>query len=100
MPDPRFVIGVDLGTTNSAVAYADLRELSASGTPPVRVFDVPQLVAEGEIAPRETLPSCLYLLGPEERGSDRCALPWAPDAPHVAGVWARDQGALVPGRLV
>ena len=100
MSDPQFVIGVDLGTTNSAVAYADLRELTASGTPRVRVFDVPQLVAEGEIAPRETLPSFLYLLGPEERRSGRFAPPWAPDAPHVAGVWARDQGALVPGRLV
>jgi hypothetical protein len=100
MPDSQFVIGVDLGTTNSAVAYADLRELDASGTPRVRVFDVPQLVAEGEIAPRETLPSFLYLLGPEERRSDRLRVPWAPDAPHVAGVWARDQGALVPGRLV
>jgi hypothetical protein len=98
--DPTFVIGVDLGTTNTAVAYADLREVEVSGTPRVRVFDVPQLVAEGEVAPRETLPSFLYLLGPEERGSDRFAAPWAPGAPHVAGVWARDQGALVPGRLV
>jgi len=100
MSDPQFVIGVDLGTTNSAVAYADLRKLTASGTPRVRVFGVPQLVAEGEIAPRETLPSFLYLLGLEERRSGRFAPPWAPDAPHVAGVWARDQGALVPGRLV
>jgi hypothetical protein len=100
MSDSPFVIGVDLGTTNSAVAYADLREPGDPTTPRVRVFDVPQLVAEGEIAPRETLPSFLYLLGPEERGSDRFRVPWAPEAPHVAGVWARDQGALVPGRLV
>jgi hypothetical protein len=100
MSDPQFVIGVDLGTTNSAVAFADLREPTASGTPRLRVFEVPQLVAEGEIAPRETLPSFLYLLSPEERGSGRFGLPWAPDTPHVVGVWARDQGALVPGRLV
>ncbi len=100
MSDSPFVIGVDLGTTNSAVAYADLRELTASGTPRVRVFHVPQLVAEGEVAPRETLPSFLYLLGPEERRSGRFSPPWAPEAPHVAGVWARDQGAVVPGRLV
>jgi hypothetical protein len=100
MADPQFVIGIDLGTTNTAVAYADVREAAASGTPRVRVFDVPQVVVEGEVAPRETLPSFLYLLPPEDRGPGRLAPPWAPDAPHVAGVWARDQGALVPGRLV
>jgi hypothetical protein len=100
MVDSQFVIGIDLGTTNSAVAYADLRELTASGTPRVRVFAVPQVVAEGEMAPQQTLPSFLYLLGPEERRSGRFAPSWAPEAPHVAGVWARDQGALVPGRLV
>src|SRR5882724_6779690 len=98
--DPPLVIGIDLGTTNTAVAYADVREATPSGTPRVRVFDVPQLVAEGEVAARETLPSFLYLLGAEERGSGRLAPPWAPDAPHVVGEWARDHGALVPGRLV
>jgi len=98
--DPPLVIGIDLGTTNTAVAYADVREATPSGTPRVRVFDVPQLVAEGEVAARATLPSFVYLLGAEERGSGRLAPPWAPDAPHVVGEWARDHGALVPGRLV
>jgi len=96
MSDPQFVIGIDLGTTNSAVAYANLRERPAR----VRVFGVPQLVAEGETAPRETLPSFLYLLSEEERRTGRFSPPWAPDAPQVAGTWARDQGALVPGRLI
>jgi hypothetical protein len=100
MSDPRFVIGIDLGTTNSAVAYADVVDRSASGTPGVRVFGVPQLVAEGETAARETLPSFLYLLSPEERRTGRFTPRWTPEAPHVAGVWARDHGALVPGRLV
>src|SRR5262249_1587928 len=96
----RFGSGIGVGTTNSAVALADLLEQTASGTPRVRIFQIPQLVAEGETAPRETLPSFLYFLGAEERASRRFGPPWAPDAPHVAGVWARDQGALVPGRLV
>lgn len=100
MSDPRFVVGIDLGTTNSAVAYADLAAVTASGTPRVQVFEVPQLIAEGEMAPRETLPSFLYLLSAEERAMGRLAAPWNPEAPHVVGVWARDQGALVPGRLV
>jgi molecular chaperone DnaK (HSP70) len=96
----RFVIGVDLGTTNCAVAYADLEELTAAEAPRVRVFDVPQVVAEGEVAHRETLPSFLYLLPDQERGNRGYALPWQPTPVEVIGTWARDQGALVPGRLV
>ena len=97
---PRFVIGIDLGTTNSAVAYADVREATATGAPRVRVFDVPQVVAEGEVAGQATLPSFLYLLPPEERRARRVDLPWSTDASGVVGVWARDQGALAPARLV
>jgi molecular chaperone DnaK (HSP70) len=97
---PRFVIGIDLGTTNSAVAFADLREVTSTGTPRVRIFDVPQIVAEGEVAGRDTLPSFLYLLPDGERRARRVELPWAPGAPGVVGVWARDQGGLAPARLV
>jgi len=98
--EPAFVIGIDLGTTNSAVAYADLREQTTSGEPRVRVFDVPQLIAEGEVGDQQTLPSFLYLLDAEQRRSGRFDTPWAGESGHVAGVWARDHGALVPGRLI
>ena len=47
-----------------------------------------------------TLPSVVYLLRPEERDSGRFDLPWASRPSHVVGAWARDHGALVPGRLV
>lgn len=96
----RFVIGIDLGTTNSAVAYADVREATADGAPRVRVFDVPQVVAEGEVAGQQTLPSFLYLLSADERRARRVGVPWAADVPGVVGAWARDQGALAPARLV
>ena len=49
----RYLIGIDLGTTNSAVAYVDTRAADAR----VRVFEVPQLVAPGDVAPRRQLPS-------------------------------------------
>ena len=53
----RFLIGVDLGTTNSAVAYVDTEERPPRGAaPPVRVFEVPQLVAEGELRALASLP--------------------------------------------
>ena len=52
----RYVIGIDLGTTNSAVAYVDLAE-DATGKRRIRHFGVPQLVGLGEVAPRSVLPS-------------------------------------------
>ena len=62
-----YLIGIDLGTTNSALAYIDLRgakgKSSQAGPPAIRHFPIPQLVAAGEVAPRELLPSFLYLPG-------------------------------------
>ena len=76
-------IGIDLGTTNSALAYIDEREAEDRDFPPVRIFETPQLVAAGRVEPRRTLPSFLFL----EDG-------------QPVGVYAREQGALVPTRLV
>jgi molecular chaperone DnaK (HSP70) len=86
-------IGIDLGTTNSALAWAESRG-------PVRIFDVPQLVAPGEIGRQAALPSFLYFPTNAERESGIARLPWAADADAIVGVLARDHGALVPGRLV
>jgi molecular chaperone DnaK (HSP70) len=76
-------IGIDLGTTNSALAYIDEREAEDRDFPPLHIFETPQLVAPGRAEPRRTLPSFLFL----EDG-------------QPVGVYAREQGALVPTRLV
>ena len=76
-------IGIDLGTTNSALAYIDEREAEDRDFPPLHIFETPQLVAAGRVEARRTLPSFLYL----EDG-------------QPVGVYAREQGALVPTRLV
>ena len=52
-------IGIDLGTTNSALAYVDPREAGEADFPPIHVQEVPQLVAEGRTESRRTLPSYL-----------------------------------------
>ncbi|HBO44455.1 MAG TPA: molecular chaperone DnaK, partial [Planctomycetaceae bacterium] len=95
-PSARYVVGIDLGTTNSAMCYVDTAETDWQ----VRTFAVPQLVAPGQIEARETLPSFHYQLSAEEQaGSLR--LSWqAESAGWVVGVYARDQGALTPGRLI
>ena len=52
----RYVVGIDLGTTNSALCYVDTQEQPWQ----IRVLPVPQLVAPGQVEPRETLPSFHY----------------------------------------
>lgn len=86
-------IGIDLGTTNSALAWADARG-------PIRIFDVPQIVAAGEVGAPSTLPSFLYFPTDGERDSGIVRLPWAASPDVVVGVFARDHGALVPARQV
>ncbi len=76
-------VGIDLGTTNSAMAWIDPADAEDSSFPPIHIFDVPQQVAPGRVEPRRTLPSLLYL-----------------DEGQPVGTYARDQGAIVPTRLV
>jgi molecular chaperone DnaK (HSP70) len=97
--ESQYVIGIDLGTTNSAVAYIERQPLDDPVSPPLGLFDVPQLVAPGRVEPRPVLPSFLYLADEHERASGTLAVPWDAAADPV-GVFARDQGALVPSRQV
>ncbi len=76
-------VGIDLGTTNSALAYIDPQQAAETDTPAIRVLEIPQYVAQGRIEARRTLPSFLYL-GDQE----------------YLGVFAREQGALVPTKCV
>jgi len=99
MARSRYIVGIDLGTTNCAVAYVDTkgRERPAAD---IRLFEVPQLVAPGETAARGMLPSFLYLPGPHELPPGAAVLPWAENPDRIVGEYARTQGAKVPGHLV
>src|SRR3989454_2437035 len=89
------IFGIDLGTTNTACAFVD----TAAGRA-LRVFEVPQLVARGEMGARPTLPSFLYLAGAHELPAGSLDPPWATGRAWCVGLFAREQGARVPGRLV
>jgi molecular chaperone DnaK (HSP70) len=93
----RFVVGIDLGTTNSAAAYVDSHDPDF----PLRDLQIPQMVAPATIEPRETLPSFHYEAATGEFAAGALQLPWdtSPQSATV-GVLARDHGALVPGRLI
>lgn len=95
----RYIVGIDLGTTNSALAYVD-RTKEGPEARRIRFFDIPQLRAPKELGRRSILPSFLYLPGSFELPPGSTALPWDPDRSYIVGEFAREQGALVPGRLV
>ena len=130
----RFTIGIDLGTTNSVVAYAELPELESKrpgssgpgssgpgsggpvssgpgsggpgssgpgskGHPAIELLPIPQLVGPGQIEPRTSLPSFLYLPRDSERESLRFPLVEDPEL-GVAGHHARAQAAENPQRVV
>ncbi len=88
------VVGIDLGTTNSALGFVEL-----PGNDP-RVLDVTQLVRPGDVQPRPMLPSFLYLADPGELPAGSLDLPWAGDRTFMVGTAARERGAEVPLRMV
>ena len=96
---PRFAIGIDLGTTHSALAWVDIAgsdgEATVHGTLPI-----PQLTAPGAVESMPLLPSFLYLPGPNDLPAGATALPWDKAAVDVVGAFARGHGAKIPGRLV
>ena len=96
----RYVVGIDLGTTNSALAYADSAAVVGDAPGPVERLPIPQVVAVGDVSERALLPSFLYLPAPKEFPAGALDLPWKSPPDRVVGSFARDHGAKVPGRLV
>src|SRR4029077_8488504 len=103
----RYLIGIDLGTTNSALAYIDLKQTprtaAAGGATfqrQIHPFAVPQLVNIADVRERPLLPSFLYLPGPHDLPPGATALPWDAACPYAVGEFARNHGARAPGRLV
>ncbi|WNG38779.1 Hsp70 family protein [Archangium violaceum] len=95
----RYAIGIDLGTTHSAVSYFNLEEGKPRG-PAQSMLPIPQLTAPGTVEARPLLPSFLYLPSAQEFPQGSLALPWNPGASSIAGEFARSHGAKVPTRLV
>lgn len=107
---PRFVVGIDLGTTNSAVAFLD----TTHAQPRVQDFPIQQFVAPGEVERRAVLPSFHYQPGPTEFTAQAMQTPWEPalqratqecrlnqaTPDYIVGYFAREHGAAVPGRLI
>ena len=92
----KYVVGIDLGTTNSVIAIADLE----AEAPVVELVEIPQLVAPSTIESRKSLPSFLYLATEADQAEDKLELPWGADQNYATGEWARRQSADTPDRTV
>uniref|UniRef100_A0A7C4QN67 Hsp70 family protein n=1 Tax=Schlesneria paludicola TaxID=360056 RepID=A0A7C4QN67_9PLAN len=91
-----YVVGIDLGTTNSVLAYARLD----AEHPDVQLLPIPQLVSPGAVEPRTLLPSFLYLGTKGEAAAGAYDLPWAKGRDFAVGELARQQSASLPERTV
>jgi hypothetical protein len=99
--EPRYVIGIDLGTTNSALAYAEVRADADPFAPAnVQLLPIPQLENPGEVRDENLLPSFLYLPGGSDFPAGTLALPWDADRNYVVGRLAQKRGVENAGRLV
>jgi len=96
--ESRFIVGIDLGTTNSAVTYVDTEDTSGTGRE-IRVFGIPQVVSPGTVETRDTLPSFHYQPTAAERDGD-AAMRRHEVYGGVAGVYAREHGTFLPGRTI
>jgi molecular chaperone DnaK (HSP70) len=102
--DPRYAIGIDLGTTHSALSYVDL-QASDGEKADQGVLPIPQLSGPGTVEALPLLPSFMYLPHPDELAQGELALPWtdgqaAPASLSIIGEMARSRGAGTPIRLV
>ncbi len=107
--DKQYVIGIDLGTTNSAVSYVDvsaLKENAGTGKEQadkdklIKVFNIPQLTGHGEFTKIPVLPSFLYIPGTYDISKEVLKHPWKKREDLFAGTFARDHGSKIPSRLV
>uniref|UniRef100_UPI00293D9336 Hsp70 family protein n=1 Tax=Janthinobacterium sp. TaxID=1871054 RepID=UPI00293D9336 len=99
----QYLVSIDLGTTNTVVAYAEMG--AKAGKEAIQLFEIEQLLAPGEVGARALLPSLRYHPAPGELAAGDAQLPWPQSDVAgldqvVTGALARQLGAQVPGRLV
>ena len=95
----KYSVGIDLGTTNSVIAYASLSQEGQTSEPSVKLLPIPQLIGPGQVESLPSLPSFLYL--PREAEVTSLTTPLVDDpSSGIAGRYARQQSAENPQRVV
>ncbi|MEE4356471.1 MAG: Hsp70 family protein [Desulfococcaceae bacterium] len=99
MSDPFYIIGIDLGTTNSVVSYTEVKTEKGK-KPEIRVLEIPQLTDAGTVEKRNVLPSFILLPGKHDVPENALDLPWKQGNTIAVGEFARERGAEIPHRLI
>ncbi len=99
MSDSKFIIGIDLGTTHSVLAYTE-GWIAEEVEPAIRILPVPQVLSPNEVKAQPLLPSFIFLPGPHDVPQGSLALPWDSHIDFAVGEFARNRGAELPNRLV
>jgi hypothetical protein len=94
----KYIVGIDLGTTNSALARCSATATGEES--PIEVRSIPQLVNPNEVAERTLLPSFLYIPGELDFPKGSLTLPWESEPKFLIGELARKRGAESPNRLI
>ncbi len=100
MSQARYSIGIDLGTTNCVLAYAEIAATQEPKQPAVSIARIPQLTAANEVSSQPLLPSFLYIPSERDFPPGSTALPWDAHPRYVTGKLAQRRGAEVSSRLV
>ncbi|EFB41639.1 MULTISPECIES: Hsp70 family protein [Parachlamydia] len=97
----QWIIGIDLGTTNCTLAFAEFDpSLPPTSQPLIHQFSIPQLAAAGEEQELPSLPSFLYFPLQEELKAKSAALSWDAEREFCVGTFGRDRGGELPDRLI
>lgn len=99
MTTPKYIVGIDLGTTHTVLAYTNA-EVADDEQPEIQLLEIPQVVSAGEVKSQPLLPSFLLLPGAHEVPEGGLALPWQADIDYTVGEYARTRGAELPNRLI
>jgi molecular chaperone DnaK (HSP70) len=94
---PKYLVGIDLGTTHTVVAYT---QADRTATSDIHLFTVEQLIAPGEVAARPLLPSVRYHPAEGELSAEDLKFSFMSDPPAIMGEAARLLGSKSSGRLV
>jgi hypothetical protein len=99
LSEPVYIVGIDLGTTNSVVSYTEAN-IEKGKKPNIRILDIPQLVSPGTVEKRQILPSFILVPGKHDVAPDALALPWNNEMNIAVGEFARERGTEIPHRLI
>ncbi|MFV0576614.1 MAG: Hsp70 family protein [Vibrio sp.] len=100
----RYLVGIDLGTTNSVMAFCEIQEDLTQSQ--VEIFNIDQLVGAGEVVRKPLLPSFRFHPVNGQFQPADLTLPWNVQPVEgeidqvILGEWARELGAQVEGRQV